>query len=384
MPPGTSDRPATHLVIGITVRPLAASAHKAGLRVCTIDLYKDLDTQRFSHRSLAVGFDGMGLNGEELSSGIEKLDPSQVLRVVYSGGFEHNPSQIAKVEEKRTVLGNSAAVISKLLNIREFASAISALEIPTPEIRFDRPGQEGVWLRKRIGGSGGMEVSYVSAKNSVSSENFYYEEFKTGKTITATILADGENAQVVGFSEQWCAKAHIAGDFVYGGAVSVAEKILPEPFVISVKKIAKSLVSNFDLSGLMTLDMIMDGSQCWLLEINPRPGATFELHEGEASYFAAHCDVFEGKYPSLRSITEDGIFMAHSVVYASTRFEIPPGWDWPDWVRDREAPGASFCPGDPVCTVYAEAKDSNEARMLVEQRHSQICEIIDSWVQLNR
>ena len=260
---------------------------------------------------------------------------------------------------------------------------MSALEIPTPEIRFGRPGQTGVWLHKRIGGCGGLEVNYVTPKNSVSNDDYYYEQFKPGKTITATILAAGEHAQIAGFSEQWCAKDHMAGKFVYGGAVSLAEKMLPEQFVISVKKIANLLVSNLGLSGLMTLDMISNGSDFWLLEINPRPGATFELHEGEMSYFAAHCDVFEGKHPTLRSVTEDGIFKAHSVIYASSRFEIPPGWTWPKWVRDRAAPGVSFWPGDPVCTVYSKANSSMAARAHVEQRHSQISEVIGSWRQLN-
>ena len=100
MPPGTSEQPATHLVVGITVRPLAASAHKAGLKVCAIDLYNDLDTQSSSHQSLAVGFDGMGLDSEGLFDSIQKLDPSRSLRVVYAGGFEHAPSQIEKIEER--------------------------------------------------------------------------------------------------------------------------------------------------------------------------------------------------------------------------------------------------------------------------------------------
>ena len=383
MPPGTSEQPATHLVVGITVRPLAASAHKAGLKVCAIDLYNDLDTQSSSHQSLAVGFDGMGLDSEGLFDSIQKLDPSRSLRVVYAGGFEHAPSQIEKIEENRTVLGNSAVTVSKLLNIREFSSTMSALEIPTPEIRFGRPGQAGVWLHKRIGGCGGLEVNYVTLKNLVSNDDYYYEQFKSGKTITATILAAGQHAQIVGFSEQWCAKDHMAGEFVYGGAVSLAEKMLPERFVKSVKEIANLLVSNLGLSGLMTLDMILNGSDYWLLEINPRPGSTFELHEGETSYFAAHCDAFEGKHPTLRSVTEDGIFEAHSVIYASSRFEIPPGWAWPKWVRDRAAPGVSFWPGDPVCTVYAKADSSLAARSLVEQRHSQISEVMRSWRPLN-
>ena len=58
---------------------------------------------------------------------------------------------------------------------------MSALEIPTPEIRFGRPGQAGVWLHKRIGGCGGLEVNYVTPKNLVSNDDYYYEQFKSGQ-----------------------------------------------------------------------------------------------------------------------------------------------------------------------------------------------------------
>lgn len=379
MQSSTPEQQATHLVVGITVRPLVASACKAGLNVCAIDLFNDLDTQNYSYESLAVGFDGIGLDKDELFDSIETLDPSRKLKVVYAGGFEHNPNQIAAVEENRVLLGNSATTVAKLIDIQQFSNATSALSIPTPEICFDRPKTYGVWLEKRVGGSGGLQVKYASSGYPVSSGEVYFEKFKTGRTITATVLATAKGAQVVGFSEQWCAEGHPVGDFVYGGAVSISQNDLHERLVDSIEKAANLLVWKFELLGLITLDTIVDGNEFWLLEINPRPGATFELHEGNASFFSAHCDAFEGKHRTLHSATLDGVFTAHSVIYASCAIQVPPDWAWPEWVCDRAAASEPFEPGDPVCTACAEAGDSDAARALVRRRHRQISKTISGW-----
>ena len=376
--PKLSGMPDIHacLLIGLSVRPLAASAVKAGIEVYAIDLFDDLDTRTCSVSSLAVEYAGGGLDNTALFASIEKLDPAQQLPVVYTGGFECNPDQIEKISNKRKLLGNSAAIIASIKNPDQFARALSELSIPAPKICFEQPGDDRIWLQKKTGSSGGMSIKFATDSNREAGSGLYFQEFKNGRIISATVLATDVDAQIVGFSEQWCTDSDQQEEFAYGGAVSIASESLPPAVKDSIKQAADSLVAHFGLRGLITMDMIVEEQDWWLLEVNPRPGFTFELHEGSDSLIGAHCSVFCGHYPQVRSTTRDDIFNAHWVVYAPTTWQVPKKWDWPAWVRDRPASNNHFEPGDPVCTVYATAASSDQARQLVEARYHRILSLI--------
>ena len=364
------------LLIGLTVRSLVASAHKAGISTYALDLFSDLDTREKSVESLAVEYDGLGLESESLFACIEQLDPKAILPVVYAGGFEHDPSQIERIADSRQVLGNSASVLAELKSPRIFSSTISELGIPAPRTRIDSPESSSVWLYKSAGGSGGLQVGRATEIDFECSTDIYYQEFKSGQIVTATVLCTEKQTQTVGFSEQWCAESHAGGEFIYGGAVALNANSLESNIRISIENAAAMLATHYQFRGLVSLDTIIQNDEWWLLEVNPRPGATFELHEGTESFLAAHCLAFCDQNPTLKSVTKMGEFTAHSVIYASNAFTLPSDWEWPTWVRDRAASGQSFEPGDPVCTAYATAGSSEMARQIVKDRHHHIVDMI--------
>ena len=364
------------LLIGLTVRSLVASAYKAGISACALDLFSDLDTQEKSVKSLAVEYDGRGLESNSLFACIEQLDPNAILPVVYAGGFEHNPCQIERIADSRQVLGNSASVLAELKSPRHFSSTVSELGVPAPRTRFERPENSSTWLYKSAGGSGGLQVRRATEIDFECHADNYYQEFKSGQIVTATVLCTDKHTQIVGFSEQWCAEAHADGEFIYGGAVALSSNSLESNIRISIENAAALLAAHYQFRGLVSLDTIVQNDEWWLLEVNPRPGATFELHEGAESFLAAHCLAFCDQSPNLKSVTNMGEFTAHSVVYASNALTLPSDWEWPMWVRDRAASGESFEPGDPVCTAYATAGSSEMARQIVEDRYHHIVDAI--------
>ena len=97
----------------------------------------------------------------------------------------------------------------------------------------------------------------------------------------------------MGFSEQWCAESHSDGEFIYGGAVALSSNSLESNVRNSIENAAALLASHYQFRGLVSLDTIVQNNEWWLLEVNPRPGATFELHEGAESFLAAHCLAFQ-------------------------------------------------------------------------------------------
>jgi predicted ATP-grasp superfamily ATP-dependent carboligase len=129
------------------------------------------------------------------------------------------------------------------------------------------------------------------------------------------------------------------------------------------------------LVGLNSADFLVDGHKFHLLEINPRPGASFDLFELQdvpqsTSLFALHVDACGGSLPAQAPRYRD--VMAGAIVYAERDIAAAPALDWPDWVSDRPVAGSRIEANQPLCSVFARAATAAEARALVEQRSAKI------------
>ena len=289
----------------------------------------------------------------------------------------NGPEILHQISTERRLLGNSADSVSRVRDPASFFPALRKLGVPFPETRFQSPGNNGVWLQKFAGGSGGFEVTLAEPGCSSANPWTYFQKLLTGKVVTATILASEFKTDVVGISEQWCTPT-LHSSFTYGGAVALAIQAIPRILMKSMQSAAERLCSYFELKGLLTLDSIIADAEWYLLEVNPRPGYTFELHEGEQSFVTAHWQAFNGVHEDLVSITESNIFRGHFIVYATSDFRLPADWVWPDWVQDVPTAGESFSPGSPVCTVYAESTRSDYVKSMLLARHETITNQLQS------
>ncbi|MEJ2432582.1 MAG: ATP-grasp domain-containing protein, partial [Pseudolabrys sp.] len=92
----------------------------------------------------------------------------------------------------------------------------------------------------------------------------------------ALAQADGRRVMVLGFSAQWAAPLP-GRPFRYGGAVR------PAPLANGVLRAMTAAIERLNaavpLTGLASADFLVDGDAFHLLEVNPRPGASFDLFE---------------------------------------------------------------------------------------------------------
>jgi predicted ATP-grasp superfamily ATP-dependent carboligase len=128
------------------------------------------------------------------------------------------------------------------------------------------------------------------------------------------------------------------------------------------------IVSAMPLKGLNSADFIVNDDEHWLLEINPRPGATLDIFPGKL--FKAHIDACQGKLPP-QPFSSDGAHAA-AIVYAERDIASVAAIAWPDWAMDRQAPGTKVAAGEPLCTVRAEAATTGEAMKLLKHREVSI------------
>jgi predicted ATP-grasp superfamily ATP-dependent carboligase len=330
---------------------LAASAAKAGLRCRVIDLFGDGDTRALAERTETTVLAGYNFQKEALLAAVGRLDPEQRCGVIYGSGCEADPEVLTALCRKRPLLGNSPATINTVKQPESLVSLLQTLGIPHPEIRFDPP-QTGDWLEKQTGACGGRHIRRVCLSSTHRKAGVYYQQFVAGRSLSATCLANGHDAIIIGFCEQW--HAGLADHpFIYGGAISLNPAALPAMFVRDIQDAAKALTERTGLTGLWGIDLIAADETWWLLEINPRPCATLELHEGEDSLLSWH--IAAAQNPSHLPIDHWHFetHRGHAIVYAEREINIAVQ-GWPHWISDRPHAGAVIKPGEPVCTVHAQ------------------------------
>ncbi len=170
-------------------------------------------------------------------------------------------------------------------------------------------------------------------------------------------------------TEQWCAPTPIR-PYRYAGAVTrgAAEPpALPERLVAAIADATARIVAATGLRGLASADILVDGADWWLMEINPRPGATLDLLDRRpVPLLGAHIGACLGAMPELGAPPVGAA--AAQICYADRELAPVPDHDWPDCVRDRPRPGSVVRRDAPLCTVLAEGADRAEALDLLESR----------------
>jgi len=150
----------------------------------------------------------------------------------------------------------------------------------------------------------------------------------------------------------------------FAGAVSNTN--LSNGLCLQVTDAIKQIVPSFNLQGLCSLDFIVEESgQYSIIEVNPRPTATFELYEHRESLFLQHVEAFNGNMTEPEP--NRSLSRALGLLYAGKSITIPR-LNWPEWVTDRPKSGKQIVKGEPVCTVHAEGLDVGNVKKQLKSR----------------
>jgi predicted ATP-grasp superfamily ATP-dependent carboligase len=281
---------------------------------------------------------------------------------VYGSGFEGRTGLLARLARGRTLYGNTPETVSAVRDPARFFPLLDRLGLAHPEVRLSVPRTPAGWLVKRSGGAGGAQVGY--ARTGPARAGDYYQRLATGPSLSATFLADGWRARLLGLNRQWTAPRP-GRPFLYGGAVGGIR--LPSRTRSGIEAGLDALVEATGLVGLNGLDFILGPREWLVLELNPRPTATFELYDPDypRGLFHHHLRACRGELPSRAA--RPRAVRAHAVVHAATAVR-DLALVFPPWCRDLPMPGTSFRPGDPVCTVHASAASAGRALALLRRR----------------
>ncbi len=333
-----------------------------------VDLFADRDTHAFARSAARVRPGPQGFDRETLCTAVEKVGArDRIAGVVAGSGFEQDPALLDALPASAELLGNAAEIVRSVKEPASFFAALSRLGIPHPDTRSSLPGDSRGWLRKRIGGSGGMHVRPLGADRQCP-PGYFLQRAVAGRVQSVVFAANGRGATIVGYNAIW----QEPGTFTHRGAI--ADRSLPARVRKDLAQVVPELTSAFGLRGLCGADFIVDDDERWtLLEINPRPTASFELHERDGGLFTVHVDACRGRLPARAGPQENKI-AAVRVLYAPHALQIRH--PWPRWSRDRPAAGSRVRAGEPICTVHAAGCEPGAVTRFLDTRCQKLLAVL--------
>lgn len=348
------------MIVAGSARMLAQAAKNAGLRALVIDLFADSDTQGYAEDFRQVN----SLAEQDLAPAVDYfIERYAVAHVIYGSGFECYLESLRYLNRRLIMLGNHPDVFAGQLDKQAFFSTLDQLNIPHPGVVFSAPDYADDWLLKPMQGQGGFGIKRYHVYDNAESP-VYWQKFQAGTPHSVLFLADGQQAQVVGFNSQWSVCLSETEEFVFSGVINSTD--LPDVHKARIIDWLKQLVPVFGLKGLNSMDFIHADDSSYVLEINPRPSASMQLYDQDL--LTRHIQSCLGTQ-SRNSVTYSGAWkdyhsIGYQIVYAERDLMIPDHFEWPDWCMDLPKSGNMCRTGQPICSIIAHQKNS---RSVAEQ-----------------
>ena len=346
---------------------LAQSAARAGLSPVVLDGYADEDTQACSDRVVAIPAGPEGFDRQVLLDTATRLAAPGTYPLIYGSGLDASPELLEALAVGRELIGNSPAVHRRLRSPRQFFSLLDEQGMAYPESRFEPPLKTEGWLVKAGCGEGGKRVRFWD-KGSVVANDEYFQRRLTGPALSVLFLADGHLAQIIGFNTQWSV-SDACRPYLFSGAINRTR--LSSVQRQQVSEWVGKLVPILALRGLNSLDFMMEGHCCKILELNGRPSATLGLYDADfpAGLLAEHIRACRGSLTGATAAV-GSIVRAMKVFFAPAERNASFGVGLPRWCVDRPVDPSSVAAGQPLCTITAEGRSVREVQRLLAQREA--------------
>ena len=359
------------IIAAISSRAYVQAAVDAGFTVIAIDAFCDVDTQKIALKVLPVKVENGQLVADDFYAALTTLDLSNALGLCIGAGFEASSKMLqhlSKLSRQILLISNSINTTLQIKNPRSFFAFCDTVNMHYPVTQLTRPVSTIGWLQKQIGGSGGAHIKAVLPLELAQQSTLYYQKVQAGTPYSCLFLADAKYAQVIGFNEQWCSASTEVNSLLpyrFGGAVSHAD--LDDNIKNCMIDFIAKATLHFGLRGINSCDFLLHENTIYILEINPRLSASFQLYQAKkGNLFAAHVQACMGELKVWPTIEKKS--RAMHIIYANKAANMPPTMDWPDWVSDIPQPHNEIPAGAPICTVLACARTAKLAKQKVLQR----------------
>ncbi|MGU3538338.1 ATP-grasp domain-containing protein [Methylobacterium sp. A54F] len=369
------------LIAAQSGRALAEAARRAGLRPYVADLFGDADTRALAeaHRPLPGRFGTGRLGAEAVLGALDALAEEAggaPLGLVLGSGFEGAPDLMATLARRHRLIGAEPACVAALKDPLAFAALCARLGVPHPAVSLGPVAEPAAWLLKRVGGSGGSHIR--AATRARAPAGSYFQARVPGIAHALNFLGDGRRLLPLAVTEQWSAPSALR-PFRYAGALARGRDEAPAlapRLAAEIAAAVERIVAATGLRGLASADLLVDGADWWLTEINPRPGATLDVLDRRGlPLLAAHVEAHFGSLPAPGPAPVDAA--GAQICYGARDHRTLPALPWPDFVRDRPGAGTAVGRDAPLCTVLAAGRDAGAVRAQLRERAAIVHALLD-------
>lgn len=303
------------ILIGASVRSFAQSALRDGIRPVCVDMFRDADLRCSLQKH---GLDEASwcrhiASFSDVADAVADVDPD--IPAVVLGGLENHERSFRQLSAQRTVLGSDWETIHQLRTPQYLFSELrnQGCRIPRFAVNGQSPPiyESGTrWLRKNILSAGGQGIRWhVESDDSRRQKPEtppvdYLQEFIDGVPISASFFAAArpENESTTAQNEavllgcalqlSGCRSLH-AADFHFCG--NAGPLSLSAELTQHVVNCGKAVAAAWSVCGLFGIDFVVRDGRPFVVEVNPRPTASHELHELANPGLAGHVSVQMGR-----------------------------------------------------------------------------------------
>ena len=243
--------PSRLLIVAVSGRALAQSAGRAGYRPVVLDLFADRDTRAASSVCRPINIPGtLRIDAARLLDAARSLAPGAGL--VYGSGFEGRPALIDRLSRGRALSETRPRPWRASETLPDFSIASPARN-RAPGGATHSPARPKDWLLKRPGAAG-RNRGDSRERGAPAAGADYYQRIESGDSLSATFLADGRRARVLGFNRQWTAPGPDGLTCMVGavGGLTLRPRLRRE-----IEDALDALVAETGLVGLNGLDFIL-------------------------------------------------------------------------------------------------------------------------------
>lgn len=388
-------------LLGASVRSAAQSALRAGFQPVGADLFADADLRGENRLERIISY----------PTGLASwLAQTQCDGWIYTGGLENYPKQIAAMAAGRPLLGCGGEVLQAIRSPQRLAAALEVAglrfpkTIPFPAAPSLATGLDpslvapGRWLVKTCRGSSGSGVRALVLEGATleadqPTEDSYIQQYIDGRPCSAIYLACTDQAELLGVTRQLVGEPWTgAAPYQYCGSIGPYPD-LPAGVIEEIERIGAVLVKTFGLVGLFGVDLIIDDSRVWALEVNPRYTASVEILERASGLLAMGRHVFACQQQMGKQVDEDESdhffqptdarpYHGKVILFAQQCVTIQRGFTrWALGLTCREGwaqladiprPGTLIRARQPVVTLFAAGDSADEVEGGLRQRVAEV------------
>lgn len=362
-------RPKLLLIVAQSGRMLAQSAAREGYTVRVADCFADRDTLGVADRYLRLPpLDKTSKN--EWLHVVITLSAGQPCSLICGTGVERFYPLLPQLPAHIQFAGSCPASIEQLCDPTKWITLLDKLSLPHPATKFTKsPPLKGKWLAKSSAAWGGTHI--MEANSVAGNTDFYYQQQIVGTSASVLFLADRHDFQVLLINQQF-PRNIASNDF---SLTAIASGLLlnnKQHYIIQFA--LQQLTQQLELSGLMSLDFMLDSSgEVFLLEVNPRPTASCQLLPAAFPFISWQLTCSTSIMPAVSAELPVKKRLLR-FCFAPHTITIPAHFDWPDYCYDLPTEGSIVHKDTILCSLLLEQDNTDAVFIDAHQLANQLIE----------